>query len=180
MNITETLLQINKNYILSSIYQNTIYKGLKLYEYFGEEQKSNKVGKPFNELFTKMLSDFVPSIPLLKLLENKDLLKPFDNCVIQMNRRYAKLKDVLDYIDNNNDIIIFIGNPTFFCRKYFIKVYNKSTKSISEEYIIDKEFTTNAKTKAFRKCFSYIDLNDANDLFNDVDINDYEKLKGLK
>lgn len=170
MTLLEYLLEKNKNKILNSIYQNTIYNGKTLCEYFGVESKSKKPGKEFSELIFDIIYD-LPEYNYKELLENIDKYKKHPNLYLRCGYKLIQIKDILTMIDkykDGNEIPVSFYPPTFFSRCYKIVWYNKITGESEIKYCKSKTEYTDAFCNALRM--------DIINILNDVSYDDYKEL----
>lgn len=176
MSFIDKLLNNNKKYILSSIYQNTIYKDKPLYEYFGVEKVSNKNGKPFYELLTTLVNDIVVQVPAICIYKNGDSLKPFYECVVRNGNRYIKIKDYVEYVRqyNDKDVLSFISPPTFFSRKYKLHYTNMNTGKTNIEYVLNKN---DIRIAYYNSYFKLVDESNIDVMFENTNIEDYKKIR---
>ena len=143
MNILEYLLEKNKKFILSSIYQNTEYNGKTLCEYFGVESKTKKKGGEFNNLLGYLIED-LPRYSI-DVLDNISLYKKYKDLYLVYGNWYLiKISDLLNHLEkyqNEKEIPVGYANPTFSRRVFTIYFYNKETKQILEKHYKDKKDT---------------------------------------
>ena len=140
MTLLEYLLEKNKNKILNSIYQNTIYNGKTLSEYFGVESKSNKKGKDFSELVFDIVYD-LPEYNYSTFLENIDKYKNYPNLYLRCGYKLIQIKDILALIEkyeDSDEIPVLFYPPSFFSRCYKVVWYNKKTGNTEIKYCKDK------------------------------------------
>ena len=76
MNAMEGLLWKRKNSIMSSIFQNTFYKGQKLCDFFNEPAKTRKEGGYFWDLLW-FLSDALPQYDFPDFIEKRAIFEKY-------------------------------------------------------------------------------------------------------
>ena len=154
MTLLEYLLEKNKNKILNSIYQNTIYNGKTLCEYFG-----------FDIIYD------LPEYNYKEFLENIDKYKKYQKLYLRCGYKLIQIKDILTMIDkyrDGNEIPVSFYPPTFFSRCYKIVWYNKITGESEIKYCKSKTEYTDAFCNALRM--------DIINILNDISYEDYKEL----
>lgn len=81
--VLEHLLDENKKMILASRYQNTIYKGKTLCEYFGVESKTKKEGNSLSELIDEMIYE-LPVFDYEHFLKHMDIYKRYPRLCLRI------------------------------------------------------------------------------------------------
>lgn len=179
MTFIDKLLNYNKKYILSSIYQNTIYNGKPLYEYFGAKKHSNKEGKPLEVLLNELLAKCIPILKVNKLKNIIGLESEFGNYYIRHKNRYITIKQLLECIKEFDDKLIIVIPPRFFCRKVYLCCYDSIGNKEYDEYISLNESKVDNRIKHYNKYFKHIDMNNINEMFNETTLENYDKLREL-
>jgi len=137
-NITmiEYLIQKNKNMILNSKFQNTIYNNKPLYEYFNEEKKSEKDGPSMNELLLNLVYD-IPEFNYYDFIKNQKKYYNYKNLYLRISYKLCKICDLIKHIEkyiNSNEIPINFEPKSFFSRKSKAVWLNKETGSLTTKY----------------------------------------------
>lgn len=172
MSLIEKLLQNNKNFILNSKYQNTIYNNIPLYEYFNEIKKSNKSSPLLDDLLKYLISQTIPCYDYFSLIKYRNKLEQYSNLYIRYNNDYdyIKLIDFYNYFDKelNDEYPIHYYHPTFFSRSYKLMIYNKKTNCKNILYVNKND----KRLIKLRKLFiSYKDILNLN-----INIDSYKKI----
>ena len=170
MTLLEYLIQKNKNMILNSLYQNTIYKNKTLCEYFGVESKTKKSGKDFNNLVYNIVYD-LPKFDYNDFLKNIDKYKKYPELYLRVDYKLIQIKDILILIDKYKDseeIPVSFYTPSFFSRCYKVLWLNKNTGIVEVKYCKNKDEYLNS-------IGNYLHM----DLINILDSISYDDYKDL-
>lgn len=179
MTFIDDLLNYNKKYILSSIYQNTTYNGKPLYEYFGAKKQSSKEGKPLEVLLNELLTKCIPTLKANKLKNIIGLENEFGNYYVRHKNRYITIKQLLECIKEFDDKLIIVIPPRFFCRKVYLCCYDSIGNKEYDEYISLNESKVDNRVKHYNKYFKHIDMDNINEMFNETTLENYNKLREL-
>lgn len=177
MLFTEQLLHKNQKYILSGKYQNSLYNGVPLYQFFNQKQQSQKEGLPFNELISTLLHNAIPYVPLLQIIPNLTCFQSHQDMYIENSGRYAKIKHVINYINNCSEkIILNVRTPSFFARRYLLQIYNIKDKTTEELFLRPEEFKNNPYVQEYCRCFHHIPAEEIDEAFQGQTLSDYMNL----
>lgn len=134
----EALFQLNKKWIMTSKFQNNIYKGQKVCEYLGENSTTFKVGLSFEALLNKMINK-LPLISYERLVKHRDIYEKYPHLYLRYIGRHNYLVNIGEFCKHLDDyaikeeIPISFFLPSFFSRYYTIRWLNKKTKTIRDE-----------------------------------------------
>lgn len=171
MNTLEYLLEKNKKYILSSKYQNAIYNGKTLCEYFGVESKTKKSGNEFNELVNTVLIKDFPYLNIKEIGLNRKLYETAPIFYLRYGTSLFCINNVLKYL-NNNIIPISFNHPTLLNPIVHITYYNFITNEENEK-VYDR-----SKTKEVMKQIKwYLQKTDNIKILSELSVEDYLKYK---
>ncbi|MBO4539474.1 MAG: hypothetical protein J5781_04300 [Clostridia bacterium] len=172
MNVVEGLLWKRKNGIMSSIYQNTFYKGQKLCDFFKEPAKTRKEGRPFNECLCWYLLGALPKYDYQDFIEKRIIYEKYPHLFIAQYSLLIKIKELLDYFDGCADQQeVAVGYlPCSLLRPYRIFMYDKSTKTERIESIRSSSI---ALAHPFVKLFRY---GTQQEILESLEWNDYQSL----
>lgn len=177
MTFVDKLLIYNKKYIVSSIYQNTVYNNKPLYEYFGEKKKTNKKGKTFESLLNKMLSDVIPSFDIkYTKMSLGDCIK-YEKCFLKHFNRYISINELYEYIRMSNGDFIVVLPPSFFCRKYQVVCYDVNGIQKYIEYVSLDDSIKDSRIKLYNRYFKHITMDNVNEIFCNSTIEEHIELK---
>ncbi|MBO6290219.1 MAG: hypothetical protein J6N45_07855 [Alphaproteobacteria bacterium] len=172
--VLEHLLDNNKKMILASRYQNTIYNGKTLCEYFGVESKTKKEGAPLKELVDKVLIKDFPYLYITEIGLNKKLYETAPNFYLRYRSSLFNIKNILKYLDNNIVPISF-NYPTPLNPMVHITYYNFITNEENEK-VYDR-----SKTKeAMEQVKWYLQETDNIKILSELSVEDYLKYKKWK
>ena len=133
-NALDALFQLNKSFIMSSKFQNSLYKGKKVCEYFGKKPTTFRVGGSFAALLDKML-DKLPTISYEKLLKNRAVYEKYPHLYLRFIGKHNYLVNIgafcrhLDAYADSPEIPVNFYLPSFFSRYYTICWHNHLTKT---------------------------------------------------
>ena len=96
--VLEHLLDNNKKMILASRYQNTIYNGKTLCEYFGEKSKTKKEGNPLKELVNEMIDD-LPAFDYEHFLKHINLYKKYSHLCLRIWVSLYPISRLINHFD---------------------------------------------------------------------------------
>ena len=122
-NALDALFQLNKSFIMSSKFQNTLYKGKKVCEYFGEKPTTDK------------MLDKLPTISYEKLLKNRAVYEKYPHLYLRFIGKHNYLVNIgafcrhLDAYADSPEIPVNFYLPSFFSRYYTICWHNHLTKN---------------------------------------------------
>lgn len=157
-NALDALFQLNKKFIMSSKFQNNLYKGQKVCEYLNEKPTTFKIGTSFSALLDKMINK-LPSISYEKLVKNRNIYEKYPHLYLRFIGRHNYLVNIgdfyrhLDIYANSPEIPIYFFLPSFFSRYYTIRWLNIITQTTRDEkYATPKG---NVPTKA-KKLFLHL------------------------
>jgi len=131
-NALETLIQLNRKYILHSKFQNTIYKNQKLCEFLGEKTNSEKPGDKLTTLIIQMI-DKLPGISYKNAIKYRDVYEKYPHLYIRFrgwHNYLVNVQEFLDHIDKYKyveEIPVTFYPPSFFSQAYKIVFLNKIT-----------------------------------------------------
>lgn len=134
LNTLDALFQLNKSFIMSSKFQNNLYKGKKVCEYFGEKPTTFRVGGSFAVLLDKML-DKLPTISYEKLLKNRAVYEKYPHLYLRFIGKHNYLVNIgafcqhLDTYAESPEIPVNFCLPSFFSRYYTVCWYNINTQT---------------------------------------------------
>lgn len=137
-NTMEMLFQLNKKWIMTSKYQNNIYKGQEVCKYLGEKPTTFKIGESFYALLLKML-DKIPPISYEKLVKHRYIYEKYPHLYLRFIGKHNYLINIGEFckhIDNYAEyaeIPIDFYLPSFFSRYYTIRWFNIITKTTRDE-----------------------------------------------
>lgn len=179
-NALDALFQLNKSFIMSSKFQNSLYKGQPVYAYLGEKPSTYKAGKSFYELLLKMI-DKLPIISYEKLLKKRNIYEKYQHLYLRFIGHHNYLVNIGDFcrhIDTyteSSEIPISFFLPSFFSRYYTIRWLNITTKTTRDETYNTPQ--GNVPTEA-REVFLHLFYLDKSyeDILESLDWADYKKL----
>ena len=100
--VLEHLLSNNEKMILSSRYQNTIYDGKTLCEYFGEKSKTKKEGNPLKELINEMIYE-LPAFDYEHFLKHINLYKKYSHLCLRIWVSLYPISRLINHFDAYKD-----------------------------------------------------------------------------
>ena len=134
LNTLDALFQLNKDFIMSSKFQNNLYRGKKVCEYFGEKPTTFRVGNSFAALLDKMLNK-LPTISYEKLVKNRAVYEKYPHLYLRFIGKHNYLVNIgvfcrhLDTYANSSEIPVNFCLPSFFSRYYTICWHNIHTQT---------------------------------------------------
>jgi hypothetical protein len=134
MNTMEYLLEKNKKFILSSIYQNTEYNGKTLCEYFGVESNTNKISPLIKDLVDKVLIKDFPIFNIYNIIDNKELYIRYKDMFLVRNFKLFNIGDILEFMKQDM-FPCYYSMPTSLNQNFTITYYDNNSKSY-----IDKKY----------------------------------------
>lgn len=171
MNTLEYLLEKNKKYILSSKYQNTIYNGKTLCEYFGVESKTKKEGAKLEYLLYELVL-YLPEINVNHIIDNLEIYNKYQDLYLLFDNRLVGIKSILKQINayKEKEIIPLYKKSIMWCSNK-VKLYyiNLNTKEIKYD-IVDRH-------KKDIKVIDFLPVNKWKKVLESIDYNEYKKLE---
>ena len=137
-NALDMLFELNKKWIMTSKFQNNLYKGQKICEYLGEKPTTSKIGESFYSLLLKMI-DKLPSISYEKLVNHRDIYEKYPHLYLRFIGNHNYLVNIgefckhLDKYAGNDEIPVTFYLPSFFSRYYTIRWLNKANSTTRDE-----------------------------------------------
>ena len=116
-NALDALFQLNKDFIMSSKFQNNLYKGQKVCEYLGKKPSTFKIGNSFSALLNKMI-DKLPSISYEKLIQNRRIYEKYPHLYLRFIGSHNYLVNIgalcrhCDAYANSSEIPIYFYLPS--------------------------------------------------------------------
>ena len=160
-NALDALFQLNKDFIMSSKFQNNLYKGQKVCEYLGKKPSTFKIGNSFSALLNKMI-DKLPSISYEKLIQNRRIYEKYPHLYLRFIGSHNYLVNIgalcrhCDAYANSSEIPIYFYLPSFFSRYYTITWFNILTKtSRNERYAAPRGNVPTEAKKLFLHLFYF-------------------------
>jgi len=101
-NVLEHLLDNKKNRILASRYQNTIYQGKTLCEYFGVESKTQKVGGSLHELIDEMIVE-LPALDCKHFFQYRKIYAKYPRLCLRVWTQLYPISRLLKHFDAYKD-----------------------------------------------------------------------------
>lgn len=179
-NALNMLFQLNKDFIMSSKFQNSLYKGQKVCRYFGEKPTTFKDGKSFYELLLRMINK-LPTISYETLLQKRDIYEKYPHLYLRFigNHNYlVNIGDFCRHIDayaGSSEIPVNFFLPSFFSRFYTIRWFNVITKTARDERYNAPHGEVPQKAREVFLHLFYFDKS-YEDILESLDWADYEKL----
>lgn len=100
--VLEHLLDENKKMILASRYQNTIYQGKTLCEYFGVESKTKKEGNSLSELIDEMIYE-LPVFDYEHFLKHLDIYKKYPRLCLRVRVSLYPINRLIKHFEKYKD-----------------------------------------------------------------------------
>ena len=171
MNALEGLLWKRKNSIMSSIFQNTLYNGQKLCDFFNEKLKTRKKGEDFWDLFW-ILRDALPQYDFPDFIEKRAIFEKYPHLYVARHGYLINIKELIDYFDGcaGQRETAVDYTPCGLLHPYHLFYYDNETKTQRMESVFSK---TIVRSHPFVKLFHY---QDRLEILETLEWSDYEAL----
>lgn len=133
--VLEHFLDENKKMILASRYQNTIYDGKTLCEYFGIESKTKKEGNPLEELINEMIYE-LPVFDYEHFLKHINLYKKYSHLCLRVRVSLYPINRLIKHFESYKGkewmpiMICGIRWYSGHCKLTYINVNTLQTKEV--------------------------------------------------
>lgn len=101
-NVLEHFIDSNKKMILASRYQNTIYDGKTLCEYFGVESKTKKDGNSLEELINEAIYE-LPAFYYQHFMKHLDIYERYSHLRLRVGQSLYPIDRLIKYFDDYKD-----------------------------------------------------------------------------
>lgn len=132
MNTLEKLIYLNRNFIINSKFQNTIYKDKTMCEILGEKSNTKKQGDDFNLLILRMI-DKLPLISYENVMKYRFVYEKYPHLYLRFigeHNYLVQIQTFLKHIDkyaDEKEIPVTFYSPSFFSRSHKIVFLNRET-----------------------------------------------------
>lgn len=100
--VLEHFIDSNKKMILSSRYQNTIYDGKTLCEYFGVESKTKKEGNSLEEFINEAIYE-LPAFYYQHFLKHRDIYNKYPHLRLRVGQSLYPIDRLIKHFDDYKD-----------------------------------------------------------------------------
>ena len=135
--VLEHFLDENKKMILASRYQNTIYDGKTLCEYFGVESKTKKEGNPLKELINEMIYE-LPAFDYEHFLKHLNFYKKYSHLCLRIWLSLYPINRLIKHFDAYKDkewVPIMTRGIRWYTGHCKLTYVNMNTMKIKEEVL---------------------------------------------
>lgn len=135
--VLEHLLDSNKKMILASRYQNTIYQGKTLCEYFGVESKTKKEGNSLSELIDEIIYE-IPVFDYEHFLKHMDIYKKYPRLCLRVRVSLYPINRLIKHFEKYKDkewVPIMTRGIRWYSGHCKLTYINVNTLKIKEEVL---------------------------------------------